>query len=166
MGVPDISQNGGWCRCQSQILAMWWCTACKRLIITHHQALASKSKQRLKAAGLPLQVWMALLEKQVDFAVVFIHLYNKPDWYKELVPTTLVPALDIRCGAQSRGIVYESLDILKVGDCPARFHLHSRWAQANLMPRIYRKGVRSGCTCHHGGGVWRGRGGRWLLYGA
>ena len=56
---------------------------------------------------------MALLEKQIDFAVVFIQLYNKPEWYKELVPTTLVPAVDIRRGAQSRGIVYESLDILK-----------------------------------------------------
>ncbi len=27
-----------------------------------------------------MQVWMALLEKGIDFDVVFIQLYNKPDW--------------------------------------------------------------------------------------
>lgn len=57
---------------------------------------------------------MALLEKDIDFAVVFISLSNKPDWYSDVVPTKLVPAVDIRSGRQSRGIVYESLDILKV----------------------------------------------------
>lgn len=39
---------------------------------------------------------------------MLISLYNKPDWYEELVPTKLVPALSIR-----GRIVWESADIMK-----------------------------------------------------
>ncbi len=56
-----------------------------------------------------LQVWMGLLEKNIPFDAMFISLYNKPDWYPELVPTTLVPAVSIR-----GRVVWESYDILKV----------------------------------------------------
>jgi glutathione S-transferase len=40
-----------------------------------------------------LQVWLALEEKQIPYDCVLIELYNKPEWYKELVPTSLVPAV-------------------------------------------------------------------------
>lgn len=46
----------------------------------------------------------------LTFAVMFISLYNKPDWYKEVVPTKLVPAVSIR-----GRVVWESVDILKAG---------------------------------------------------
>ncbi len=85
------------------------------------------------------QVWMVLLEKQIDFAVVFIQLYNKPEWYKELVPTTLVPAVDIRRGAQSRGIVYESFDILKARPSAAAAPRHAAYDQGEpkfLFPLV------------------------------
>jgi glutathione S-transferase len=43
-------------------------------------------------------------------AVMFISLYNKPEWYEEVVPTKLVPAVSIR-----GRVVWESVDILKAG---------------------------------------------------
>jgi hypothetical protein len=44
-----------------------------------------------------LQVWLALEEKQIPYDCVLIELYNKPEWYKELVPTSLVPAVVSGC---------------------------------------------------------------------
>jgi glutathione S-transferase len=41
----------------------------------------------------PAQVWLALEEKGIPYDCVLIELYNKPAWYKELVPTSLVPAV-------------------------------------------------------------------------
>lgn len=53
------------------------------------------------------RVWFALEEKEIPFATEFIDLSNKPQWYVDLVPTTLVP------GAKIEGkLVYESKDIL------------------------------------------------------
>jgi hypothetical protein len=42
---------------------------------------------------LILQVWLALEEKQIPYDCVLIELYNKPTWYKDIVPSTLVPAV-------------------------------------------------------------------------
>lgn len=42
---------------------------------------------------LTAQVWLALEEKGIPYDCVLIELYNKPAWYKELVPTSLVPAV-------------------------------------------------------------------------
>lgn len=53
------------------------------------------------------RVWFALEEKQIPFATEFIDLTNKPKWYTDLVPTTLVPAAKIE-----GELVYESKDIL------------------------------------------------------
>jgi len=39
------------------------------------------------------QVWLALEEKNIPYDSVLIELYNKPTWYKDLVPTSLVPAV-------------------------------------------------------------------------
>lgn len=36
------------------------------------------------------QVWLALEEKGLSYDCIPIELYNKPPWYEELVPTTLV----------------------------------------------------------------------------
>ncbi|BAY99727.1 glutathione S-transferase-like protein [Tolypothrix tenuis PCC 7101] len=53
------------------------------------------------------RVWFALEEKEIPFETEFIDLSNKPKWYTDLVPTTLVP------GAKIEGkLVYESKDIL------------------------------------------------------
>ncbi len=53
------------------------------------------------------RVWFALEEKEIPFATEFIDLSNKPKWYTDLVPTTLVPAVKIE-----GQLVYESKDIL------------------------------------------------------
>ena len=53
------------------------------------------------------RVWFALEEKEIPFATEFIDLSNKPKWYTDLVPTTLVPAAKIE-----GQLVYESKDIL------------------------------------------------------
>jgi glutathione S-transferase len=53
------------------------------------------------------RVWFALEEKQIPFETEFIDLSNKPKWYTDLVPTTLVPAANIQ-----GKFVYESKDIL------------------------------------------------------
>ncbi|MEH2037841.1 glutathione S-transferase family protein [Nostoc sp.] len=53
------------------------------------------------------RVWFALEEKEIPFATEFIDLSNKPKWYTDLVPTTLVPAAKIE-----DKLVYESKDIL------------------------------------------------------
>ena len=53
------------------------------------------------------RVWFALEEKQIPFETEFIDLSNKPKWYTDLVPTTLVPAANIE-----GKLVYESKDIL------------------------------------------------------
>ncbi|MBG1241669.1 glutathione S-transferase family protein [Nostoc sp. NZL] len=53
------------------------------------------------------RVWFALEEKEIPFATEFIDLSNKPKWYTDLVPTTLVPAAKIE-----GNLVYESKDIL------------------------------------------------------
>lgn len=41
----------------------------------------------------PTEVWLALEEKGIPYDCVLIELYNKPTWYKDLVPTSLVPAV-------------------------------------------------------------------------
>jgi glutathione S-transferase len=48
-----------------------------------------------------------LEEKEIPFETEFIDLSNKPKWYTDLVPTTLVPAAKIE-----DKLVYESKDIL------------------------------------------------------
>lgn len=53
------------------------------------------------------RVWFALEEKGIPFEAEFIDLSNKPKWYTDLVPTTLVPAVKIK-----GDLVYESKDIL------------------------------------------------------
>ncbi len=53
------------------------------------------------------RVWFALEEKGIPFETEFIDLSNKPKWYTDLVPTTLVPAVKIE-----GDLVYESKDIL------------------------------------------------------
>jgi glutathione S-transferase len=53
------------------------------------------------------RVWFALEEKQIPFETEFIDLSNKPKWYTDLVPTTLVPAAKIE-----GKLVYESKEIL------------------------------------------------------
>lgn len=64
------------------------------------------------------RVWFALEEKEIPFETEFIDLSNKPKWYTDLVPTTLVPAAKIE-----GKLIYESKDILlaleeQFGDSP------------------------------------------------
>eukprot|EP00878_Enallax_costatus_P010386 GHUV01010839.1.p1 GENE.GHUV01010839.1~~GHUV01010839.1.p1 ORF type:complete len:474 (+),score=103.97 GHUV01010839.1:86-1423(+) len=55
------------------------------------------------------RVWIALEEKQIPYDCVLIELYNKPTWYKDLVPTALVPAVAF---SEDGSVVWESKDIL------------------------------------------------------
>jgi len=67
------------------------------------------------------RVWFALEEKEIPFATEFIDLSNKPQWYVDLVPTTLVP------GAKIEGkLVYESKNILLA--------LEERFSTPPLLP--------------------------------
>ncbi|MFN6468402.1 MAG: glutathione S-transferase family protein [Nostoc sp. SerVER01] len=67
------------------------------------------------------RVWFALEEKEIPFATEFIDLSNIPQWYRDLVPTSLVP------GAKIEGkLVYESKDILLV--------LEERFSSPPLLP--------------------------------
>jgi len=67
------------------------------------------------------RVWFALEEKEIPFETEFIDLSNKPKWYTELVPTTLVPAAKIE-----GNLVYESKDILLA--------LEDRFKEHPLLP--------------------------------
>ncbi|MBE9206567.1 glutathione S-transferase N-terminal domain-containing protein [Nostoc sp. LEGE 06077] len=67
------------------------------------------------------RVWFALEEKQIPFETEFIDLSNKPKWYTDLVPTTLVPAAKI-----AGELVYESKDILLA--------LEARFPSPSLLP--------------------------------
>ena len=67
------------------------------------------------------RVWFALEEKEIPFATEFIDLTNKPKWYTDLVPTTLVPAAKIK-----GELVYESKDILLA--------LEARFPDSPLLP--------------------------------
>lgn len=67
------------------------------------------------------RVWFALEEKQIPFETEFIDLSNKPKWYTDLVPTTLVPAAKIE-----GELVYESKDILLA--------LEERFPDSPLLP--------------------------------
>ncbi|KAF3885164.1 MULTISPECIES: glutathione S-transferase family protein [Nostocales] len=67
------------------------------------------------------RVWFALEEKEIPFETEFIDLSNKPKWYTDLVPTTLVPAAKIE-----GELVYESKDILLA--------LEERFSSPPLLP--------------------------------
>jgi glutathione S-transferase len=65
-----------------------WCPFCERLLLS-------------------------LKRKQIPHEDVLIDLYNKPQWYKDMIPTALVPAMKIH---DSGDIIYESLDMMKYLD--------------------------------------------------
>lgn len=67
------------------------------------------------------RVWFALEEKGIPFTTEFINLSDKPKWYTDLVPTTLVPAAKIE-----GELVYESKDILLA--------LEKRFPEVPLLP--------------------------------
>lgn len=67
------------------------------------------------------RVWFALEEKGIPFTTEFINLSDKPKWYTDLVPTTLVPAVKIE-----GELVYESKDILLA--------LEKRFPEVPLLP--------------------------------
>lgn len=71
------------------------------------------------------RVWLCIRAKQLPYRERTVSLQNKPDWYKELVPTTQVPAMllhpttnkdDSSRKINSRTVVWESLDIMKALD--------------------------------------------------
>jgi len=69
------------------------------------------------------RVWVAIRAKGIPYRERLVSLQNKPDWYKELVPTTLVPAVllhptpdDGEDPKNQRTIVWESMDILRALD--------------------------------------------------
>lgn len=64
------------------------------------------------------RVWLALEVKKIPYKERLINLRDKPEWYKDLVPTTLVPAVLFHGDSNSneRKIIWESLDIMKALD--------------------------------------------------
>ena len=72
------------------------------------------------------RVWLVVRAKGIPYDEQLISLQNKPDWYKVLVPTTLVPAVLFhesgvdgngeRTKKNERRIVWESSDIIKALD--------------------------------------------------
>ncbi len=65
------------------------------------------------------RVWIALEYKKIEHDTVKISLMNKPQWFKDIVPTALVPAIELHDSAWKpdvRGsgrLMWESADILK-----------------------------------------------------
>ena len=66
------------------------------------------------------RVWVCIRAKNLPYQERLISLQNKPDWYKEMVPTTQVPALLFHNSnsddKNSRKLVWDSLDIMKALD--------------------------------------------------
>jgi glutathione S-transferase len=64
------------------------------------------------------RVWVALRVKKLPFKETLVSLESKPDWYKDLVPSTMVPAVLLHGSAETneRKIIWESIDILKALD--------------------------------------------------
>ena len=71
------------------------------------------------------RVWIGLVKKGIPYDEKLINLQDKPQWYLDIVPTTLVPAIewhDENWKADTPGsgeLVWESKDILEILD--ARF---------------------------------------------
>ena len=55
------------------------------------------------------RVWLQLLVKGIPHEEVLIDLRDKPAWYKELVPTALVPAVKFLDDGK---LLWESADIM------------------------------------------------------
>ena len=55
------------------------------------------------------RVWLQLHAKKIPFREELIDLRDKPEWYKEMVPTTLVPAIKYD---DDGAVVWESKDIM------------------------------------------------------
>ena len=56
------------------------------------------------------RVWLQLLAKGIPFREELIDLRDKPDWYKEMVPTTLVPAVKYDSDSV---VTWESVDVMR-----------------------------------------------------
>eukprot|EP00560_Eucampia_antarctica_P007880 CAMPEP_0197824936 /NCGR_PEP_ID=MMETSP1437-20131217/2119_1 /TAXON_ID=49252 ORGANISM="Eucampia antarctica, Strain CCMP1452" /NCGR_SAMPLE_ID=MMETSP1437 /ASSEMBLY_ACC=CAM_ASM_001096 /LENGTH=463 /DNA_ID=CAMNT_0043424757 /DNA_START=55 /DNA_END=1446 /DNA_ORIENTATION=- len=61
------------------------------------------------------RVWVAMRVKNIPYTETLVSLQNKPQWYKDLVPSTLVPAVLFYGDddKKDRRIVWESDEILK-----------------------------------------------------
>jgi len=67
------------------------------------------------------RVWIVIRAKNLPYRERLISLFAKPEWYKEIVPTTQVPAVLFHDPASAdepnaRKIVWESKDIMKALD--------------------------------------------------
>lgn len=73
------------------------------------------------------RIWLALEVKQIPYQTQLINLRDKPDWFLQMVPTGLVPAVlihsdlsddddDDEPSQPQRTLVWESLDILEALD--------------------------------------------------
>jgi len=68
------------------------------------------------------RVWVALEKKGISYEEKLINLQDKPEWYKEIVPTALVPAIEFHDATYdsnkpgSGRLIWESKDILEALD--------------------------------------------------
>ena len=64
------------------------------------------------------RVWVLLRAKGIPYEEQLVSLQKKPDWYKALIPTALVPAVLIHGPEETndRRIVWESADIMQALD--------------------------------------------------
>lgn len=64
------------------------------------------------------RVWIAIRAKGLPYQETLVSLQNKPEWYKQMVPTTLVPAVLFHGDDEttSREVVWESDAILEALD--------------------------------------------------
>ncbi len=64
------------------------------------------------------RVWIALEHKQIEYDTIKINLKDKPQWFKDIVPTALVPAIELHNSEWvpetpgSGKMMWESMDIL------------------------------------------------------
>jgi glutathione S-transferase len=64
------------------------------------------------------RVWVSVMVKKLPYKETLVSLSSKPDWYKSLVPTALVPAVLLYGSTETneRRVIWESSDILKALD--------------------------------------------------
>ena len=67
------------------------------------------------------RVWICMRAKNLSYDETLVPLFNKPDWYKQMVPTGQVPAIlfhkwDGGNDENTRKLVWESRDVMKALD--------------------------------------------------
>jgi len=107
--MQEAAQQAAQAEARAAIDAQWESLAQSLPAETHEQPALTLYRDTNGWCPFCERVWLQLQVKGIPFDEVLIDLRDKPDWYKEIVPTTLVPAIKL---ADSGDVVWESRDIM------------------------------------------------------